>query len=187
MRSFLQRTGLIEKVTYKFPDSGNKKFENIFKEKVEEGGVNFFSSFFSMALSQYSSKDRKKLRGKLNHGKFKLRRQINNYSFIPSFAIATGTLTRFKNNQELDIEIDGFNFLSIPWYLISISIYVVMFFQLLTNFDGSWIEFLFPLAMIHLVVFILLYVPYKAMRSSIKMLLFEIENDLITSMEKNDR
>ncbi|WP_420573207.1 hypothetical protein [Kordia sp.] len=174
MNDFLERIQLIKKKEMKLPVS-KSEFVNKLRENIDEGNIGAFSGAFE-AFS--SSKNNYK--GTISHDTFEIRRRKELFHRGANQAKVTGKFRQQGDHTIIDLEINGFHYVIIAYY-----IFIIIFYILFLSFSGFLTVDIFSMfIVIHGALMFCL--PYIFLRKQTKNTAAEIEKELYFMMRKEE-
>jgi hypothetical protein len=168
MDDFLERIQLIKRKQIKLPvDKG--KFIRVFKQNIDEGEIGIFSGMFEA----FSSSENK-YKGNISNNDFEIRRRRVLFQRNNQFATINGTFRQHADHVVVDLSVNGFSKMLIPFYLFAIIFYII--------FIGS-ANFSQPFEAFHLFIVVhailIFAIPYFVMRRNVKRTMLDIEKELL--------
>ncbi|MBC8756241.1 hypothetical protein H2O64_16315 [Kordia sp. YSTF-M3] len=168
MEDFLERIQLVQRKQIKLPVD-KSEFIKAFRQNVDEGEIGMFSGMFEAFTT---SKNR--FKGNISNNDFEIRRRKVLFQRNQLFARIKGTFRQQADHVVVDLTINGFSKMIIPFYVLTIAFYI---FFITTISNG--LELLSPFFLFMVIHAILMFaIPYFVMRRSVKSTAADIEKEL---------
>jgi len=167
MNNFLRQIGLITDLTLQLPVE-RADFEKALRLHLDKPQADF--------LDIFSSSD-KLYKGTVTHDSFEIRRRRRFFDGSMSFVRTKGQFTQKSDKLIIDLELNAFHPLMMPFVVLALGIYLwIAVFTFTSEGAGAsqpWIPFFI---LIHAAV--MFGIPYIIMRRRLKLTRYEIERDL---------
>jgi len=177
-RKILQDLKLIDFLKLELPIEKKRFIENL-KSIVENGDIRYYSAFGDLFV-----KGKKHYRGEVTYEGFKIKKKTSMFESNMTMAVAKGTYHSSKTNVIINVEINGFSKIMIPFYIM-ITIFYLIFFSILISMpsdDSEWSWLAFPFLVAHAAF--MFGVPYVIARRGVKRLKYDLERELYFLSQK---
>jgi len=174
MEDFLKKIQLIQHKQIKLPID-KTAFLKAFKENVDEGEIGVFSGMF-----EAFSSSKNKFKGKISHSDFELRRRHVLFQRNQMFARVKGTFRQQADHVIVDLNINGFSKMMIPFYIFAILFYV--YFISIIGFTSRAFDMFSVFIVIHGIL--MFVIPYVVMRNGVKNVASDIEKEFFFMTRK---
>ncbi|QCK16564.1 hypothetical protein [Mangrovivirga cuniculi] len=172
MKRFLKKIKLIDHLRTELNIEKNE-FISRMRSNIDEGSSGAFSDFFDIFSSS-----KNEFKGEVDEAGFKIKRRRRFFDTYNNFAVAKGTFNQKENHLLINIEINGFKRIMMPFYIIGPSIYIFFIINifLINDNPSLTIGAFVPFVLIHAVF--MMGIPYLMMRRSTKKLKYDLEREL---------
>lgn len=178
MKEFLQKVKLLDYLTTEI-EMDKSQFVSNFKEHVDQSNVSNLTDAFDIFSSS-----KNEYKGKVDLEGFKIKRKRKIFDSNINMAIATGTYTQNNEKLIIETEINGFNKLMIPFFVIVILFYIIFLSAFLFADDTGNHQRLIFLPFIFFHAAFMIGIPYFLMRRSTKRLKYELEREFYFMTKK---
>lgn len=176
MEDFLERIQLIKHKQIKLPIE-KAEFSKVLRQKVDEGEIGMFSGMF-----EAFSSSKNKYKGTISNNKFEIRKRHVLFQQNQFFARVKGTFRQQNDHLVVDLTINGFSKMMIPFYLFAIVFYIIFISTI--GFNSGTFDVFFLFIILHAIL--MFGVPYFMMRRNIKRTADDIERELYFMTKKED-
>lgn len=178
MQRFLVKLKLIDHLITEI-EIPKSQFILKFKGQVDSEEIGHFSDLFDVFSSS-----KNEYKGQVGQDSFKIKRRRRFFDMNLSSAIAKGTMTQTENILVIQTEINGFNNMVIPYYIVLVLFYSVFIgmFLFSGSVEGSVGFLVFPFVIIHAAF--MFGIPYFIMRKGTKRLKYDLERELFYMAKK---
>lgn len=144
-------------------------------EQVTPGKIGYFAEM----LDGFAFRNKQEYRGEVTLDGFKIKKRKKMFDTSMNLAQATGTYVQKDEKLLLNIEINGFSRLMVPYYLFCLLIYLFFFVGYFTvdEIGGNFPSLFLPFIIIH--ALFMLGLPYILMRRSMKKLTYDLEREFV--------
>ncbi len=172
MQKFLKKIKIIDHLITEL-EIQKDDFVNRLKLHVDDDNISIFSDGLDVF---FSSKNEYK--GKVTYDGFKIKRRRRFFDMNMSLAVARGKYFQKDKKLIIETEINGFQGMMIPFYILCSIIYLVFIITFLTADEiGGNMPRLFVLPFILIHAAFMMGIPYLIMRRSTKSLKHELERE----------
>jgi hypothetical protein len=176
MEDFLERIQLIKQKQVKLPIE-KTEFSKILRQNVDEGEIGMFSGMF-----EAFSSSKNKFKGTVSNNEFEIRKRHVLFQQNQMIARIKGTFRQQNDHLIIDLTINGFSKMILPFYAIA-----VVFYILFISTMSHGLESFSPFLIIILIHAILMFVvPYFVMRKNVKRTADDIEKELYFMTKKEE-
>lgn len=178
-RKLLQDIKLIDSLRLELPIEKNRFIENL-KSTVEKGDVRYYSSFGDLFV-----KGKKHYRGEVTYEDFKIKKKSSMFENNMTMAVAKGTYQSSETGVTINVEINGFSKMMIPFYIM-ITVFYLIFISIMISTPSddsgmSWIGL--PFLILHAAF--MFGIPYVIARRGVKRLKYDLERELYFLSQKD--
>lgn len=171
MKTFLTNIKLVDYLQTEL-EIPKREFVKKLKANVDKGSTSIFFSSFDMF-----STSKKEYKGEVNESGFKIKRKRKFFDMNFNLAVAKGKITQEGDHLIINTEINGFNNMMIPFYILCILAYGVLIPVSIfaNNIDRPVFDFFLPFILVHATF--MMGIPYFVMRRSTSRLKYDLERE----------
>lgn len=177
MNDFLKKLKLLEHQSIDI-EIQKAEFISKLKQQVDVGSLGIFSDtadLFSSSKNQY--------KGEVGAEGFKIKRKRKFFDLNWNIAVASGRYRQENERLIIETEINGFNGVMIPFYLILLVFYTVFFITSLWSIqDGNGAGLFLPFILFH--ALFMFGIPFLIMRRSVSRMKHELEREFFYLTKK---
>lgn len=172
MNEFIKKIGLLGNLRMELPID-RTDFVKTLKGNVDPAQSDFFD-VFSSSKNVY--------KGGVTNESFAIRRRRRLFDMNMNWAKSTGKISQTNDKLILDIEINSFHFMIIPFVFVAVLIYSIAIVSILTvDMGGTEASWALPFLFIHAAF--MFGIPYFILRRSLRLARYDIERDIYFMMK----
>jgi len=176
MEDFLKRIQLIKEKQIKLPIE-KAEFSKVLRQNIDEGDIGLFSGMF-----EAFSSSKNKYKGTISNNAFEIRKRRVLFQRNQILARVKGTFRQKNDHLVVDLTINGFSNMMIPFYVFAILFYVIFISTISFNSGAFGVFYIFII--IH--GMLMFGLPYILMRKSVTHTADDIEKELYFMTKKDD-